>query len=99
MSALETTAKIVIAMVGVLTLLHPQHNGANLNKLERDLVDKLSTTLVYQSTDKGYGGMVEDITIYALCSTPPWVPRPDLGPHRSIDSVNNMAGQVNELVQ
>jgi hypothetical protein len=99
MSAPTVTAEKAIAMVGVLPTLHPRPNGTNLNKLERDLVDKLSTTPSYQSMDEGYGGMVEDVMIYALRCATPWEPRADTGPHRIIDPQNNTAGQADELVQ
>ena len=66
MSEPKITAKEAIAMAGVLPSLHPQLNGTTLNKLEQDLVKKLSTVPSCQSTDEGYGGMVEDPTIYAL---------------------------------
>ena len=64
MSAPKITAEKVIALVDVLPSLHPQPNGTNLNKLEQDLVKKLSSVPSYQSTDKGYGGMVEDLTVF-----------------------------------
>ena len=66
MSDPKITAEKVIAMMSVLPPLHPRPNRTNLNKLERDLVEKLSTVPSYQSTDNGYGGMVDDPTIYAL---------------------------------
>ena len=66
MSAPKITAEKAIAMVGVLSSLHPQPNGTNLNKLKQDLVEKLSTVPSYQLTDKGYGSMVDDPTMYAL---------------------------------
>jgi hypothetical protein len=99
MSAPIITAEKAIAMVGVLPTLHPRPNGTNLNKLERDLVGKLSTTPSFQSMEEGYGGMVEDVLIYALRCATPWVPRTDPGPHRTINPENNTAGQADELVQ
>ena len=48
-------------MVGVLPSLHPRPSGTHLNKLKRDLVEKLSSVPSYQSIDEGYGGMVEDL--------------------------------------
>ena len=66
MSALKLNAKKALAMLGVLPSLHPRPNETNLNKLKLDLVKKLSTVPCYQSMDKGYGDMVEDITVYAL---------------------------------
>ena len=66
MRAPKITAKKAIALVGVLPSLHPRPNGTNLNKLEQDLVEKMSTVPSYQSTDKGYGGMVDDPIIYAF---------------------------------
>ena len=86
-------------MVGVLPSLYPRPNGTNLNKLERDLVGKMSTVPSYQSMDEGYGGMVDDTAIYALRCATPWVAYPDPGPHRVIDPSNNTAGQADELVQ
>jgi hypothetical protein len=99
MSAPTVTAEKAIAMVGVFPTLHPRPNGTNLNKLERDLVEKVSTTPLYQSKDEGYGDMVEDVMIYALRCATPWVPRADPGPHWIIDPQNNTAGQADELVQ
>ena len=61
MSAPKITTEKVITLVGVLPSLHLRPNGTNLNKLERDLVEKLSSVPSYQSIDEGYGGMVEDL--------------------------------------
>ena len=66
MSAPKITDEKTIAMVGVLPSLHPRPNGTHLNKLERDLVEKLSSVASYQLKDEGYGGMVDDPTMYAL---------------------------------
>ena len=66
MSAPKITAEKAISMVGVLPSFHPRPNGTNLNKLEQDLVKKLSSIPSYQPMDKGYGGMEDDPTIYAL---------------------------------
>ena len=63
MCAPTITAKKVIAMVGVLSSLHPRSNRTHVNRLERDLDEKLSTVALYQSTDKGYGSIVDDPTI------------------------------------
>ena len=81
MSAPKTTAEKAIAMVGVLPSLHPRPNGTHLNKLEQDLFEKLSTVPSYQSTDKEYGGMAEDPTIYVLRCPTPGIVWPDPGPH------------------
>ena len=86
-------------MVSVLPSLYPRPNGTNLNKLERDLVEKLSTVPSFQSMDEGYSGMVDDTAIYALRCATPWEEFPDPGPHRVIDPANNTAGQNDELVQ
>jgi len=99
MSAPKITAEKAIALVGVLPSLHPRPNGTNLNKLERGLVEKLSSVASYQSTDEGYGGMVEDPTIFALRCKKPWVAWPDPGPHRVVDPALNTAGQADALVQ
>ena len=99
MRAQKITAEKAIAMVGVLPSLHPRPNGTNLNKLEQDLAENLSTVPSYQSTDEGYGRMVEDPTIFALRCPTPWVVWPDLGPHRVVDPSLNTAGQANALVQ
>ena len=98
MSEPKITADKAIAIVCVLPSLHPRPKGTNLNKLERDLVKKLSTVPLYQSTDKGYGGMVEDPTIYALRCPTPWVAWPDPYPHRVVDPPLNTAGQADSLV-
>jgi hypothetical protein len=74
MSAPTITVKNVIAMAGALSLLQPQPNGTNLNKPKQNLVNKWSSVLLYELTDKGYGGIVEDITIYAPRCATPWVP-------------------------
>ena len=66
MNAPEITNEKAMAMVGVLPSLYPRPNGTNLNKLERDLIEKMSTVPSYQSMDEGYGGMVDDTAIYAL---------------------------------
>ena len=66
MCAPKITAEKAITMVSVLPSLHPRPNGTHLNKLEQDLVKKLSTVPSYQSTDEGYGGTVDDPTIYTL---------------------------------
>ena len=66
MSAPKITVEKAITMVGVLPSLHPRPNRTDLNKLEQDLVEKLSTVPLYQSTDEEYGGMVEDPAINAL---------------------------------
>ena len=63
MSAPKITAKKEISMVDVLPSLHPQPTGTNLNKHDQDLVNKLSTVPLYQSMDKGYGGMVDNPTM------------------------------------
>ena len=99
MSALKITAEKAIALVDVLSSLHPRPNGMNLNKLEQDLVEKLSSVPSYQSTDEGYGGMVEDQTIFALRCKTSWVAWPDPGPHRVVDPSLNTAGQADALVQ
>ena len=98
-SAPKITAEKAISMVGVLPSLHQQPNGTNLNKLEQDLVEKLGSVPSYQSIDEGYGGMVEDPTIFALRCTTPWVAWPDPGPHRVVDPSLNTAGQADALVQ
>ena len=90
---------MVLAMVGVIPVLLPRPNGTNLHTCEHKLVNKLSTSQSYQSTDKGYGGMVEDMTLYALCCKTPCTTRPDLGPHRLIDPANNTTGHADEIVQ
>ena len=64
MSAPKITAEKAIALVGVLPSLHPGPTGTNLNKIERDLVEKLSSVPSYQLTDEGYGGLEEDPTIF-----------------------------------
>ena len=99
MSAPKITAEKAISLVGVLPSLHTQPNGTNLNKLKRDLVEKLSSVPSYQSMDEGYGGMVEDPTIFALQCTPPWVAWPDSGTHRVGDPSLNTAGQADALGQ
>ena len=98
MSAPKITAEKAIALVGVLPSLHPQPNRTNLNKLERDLVEKLSSVPSYQSTDKGYGGMVEDPTIYARRCPTAWVAWPDPRPHQVVVPSFNTAGQADALV-
>ena len=99
MSAQKITAEKATALVGVLPSLHQQPNGTNLNKLERDLVEKLSSVPSHQSTDEGYGGMVEDPTMFALRCKTPWVAWPDPGPHRVVNPSLNTAGQAGALVQ
>ena len=98
MSALKITAE-EIAMVGVLPSLHPRPNGTNLNKLEQDLVGNLSTVPLYQSTNEGYGRMVEDPTIFALQCPTPWAAWPDPELHRVVDSSLNTARQTDVLIQ
>ena len=83
--------------MGVLPSLHPRPNGTNLNKLERDLVEKLSSNPSYQLTDEGYGGMVDDPTIYTLRCSTAWVAWTDLGPHQTVDTALDTAGQVDAL--
>ena len=99
MSAPKINAEMAITMVGVLPSLHPRPNGMGLNQLERSFIDKLSTTPLYQLTDKRYGWMMEDIQFYALPCPTLWVTRQDPGPLRRINPVNNTAGQADELVQ
>ena len=99
MSALNTTAEKTIAIVGVLPSLHPQPNGTYLNKLEQALIEKMSTIPSHQSTNKGYDGMVDDPTMYALQCPRGWVAWPDPGPHQVVDPALNTAVQADALVQ
>ena len=99
MSAPKITAEKAMSLVGVLLSLHPRPNGTNLNKLEQDIVEKLSSVPSYQWTDKGYGGMVEDPTIFALRCKTLWVAWPDPGTHRVVDPSLNTAGQADTPVQ
>ena len=86
-------------MVSVLPSPHPRPNGTYLNKLEQDLVEKLSSVPLYQSTDKGYGGMTNEPTIYPLGCPAPWIVWPNPGPHRVVDPSLNTVGQADVLVQ
>ena len=54
---------------------------------------------MYQSTDEGYGGMVENPTIYALQCPTACVAWPDPRPHQLVDPSLNTAGQADALVQ
>ena len=98
-SAPTITAEEAVISVGVLPSLHQRPNGTNLGKLERDLVDKLSTIPVYQSTDKGYVGMMDNGAFCVFRCPTPWVAWPDPGPQHAIEPANNTMGQADELVQ
>ena len=59
MSAPIISTKKAATIVGTLPSLEPRPLGTNINTLETDLIDKLSSTPSYQSRDKGCGGMME----------------------------------------
>ena len=59
----------------------------------------MSTVPSYQSTDEGYGGIVDDPIIYTHQCTTVWVAWQDSGPHRVVDPTLNTVGQADALVQ
>ena len=100
MSAPPITFEYAVSIVGTLPPLYPRPSGTNLQACTLDLIGKLSGMPSHQSTDHGYSGMVEETAIYALTSpATPWVDWLDPGPHRTIDTSLDSAGQADALVQ
>lgn len=99
MSIQAVTMEVATALIGSFPSLAPRPTGASIRALEQDLVRKLGSIPSHQSREQGYTGMIMQPVLYARKCNTPWQDFADLGPHRTIDSQINTAGQADLLVK